>query len=161
MQTELKQLEALGEKIQATWQLLNVNHMIAELRSAEAEMQRPDFWSDQNNAKAVSQRHEELKSEIDTWSKIKNDVAELLSLGEDLEKHPDEAMEAELKNQIAVLEKKFAELEFYVLLDGKHDKKNAIVSIHAGSGGTEAQDWAGMLLRMVFRYAEKKDGKRR
>ena len=72
----------------------------------------------------------------------------------DLERNPDDGMKQEVIQQIMALEK-FSDLEFYVLLNGKHDKKNAIVAIHAGSGGTEAQDWAEMLLRMVMRYAEK------
>ena len=65
-------------------------------------------------------------------------------------------MKIEIKTKINDLEQQFQRLEFYVLFSGKYDKKNAIVAVHAGSGGTEAQDWAEMLRRMVFRYAEKK-----
>lgn len=156
MKEEVKQLQELEAKIGATQQLLNIDGMIAEIHGCEAEMQQPDFWSDQNNAKAVSQRHEELKTEVDMWKKIAEDVRELISLCADLDKHPDESMASEIRTQIVALEKKFAALEFYVLFNGKHDKKNAIVAIHAGSGGTEAQDWSEMLLRMVLRYTENK-----
>jgi peptide chain release factor 2 len=130
--------------------------MKATVISLEADMQRPDFWSDQNNARTVSQRHEELASEVATWTKIRQEAADLLALCHELDQTPDEAMATEAQVQINGLEKRFAELEFFVLMNGKNDRKNAIVSIHAGSGGTEAQDWSEMLLRMVFRYAERK-----
>ncbi len=122
---------------------------------AEAEMQSADFWSDQDNAKKVTKRHEELRREVDTWLGMKRQIEELLALCVDLEKNPDESMKIEIEKNIAELEKKYQDLEFYLLLNGKHDVKNAIVAIHAGSGGTEAQDWAEMLMRMVFRYCEK------
>lgn len=155
MQNEIKQLETLRENIAATWQLLRIDDTIAEIRTLETEMQRPDFWSDQNNAKAVSQRHEERTTDVATWTILRQEVDDLLALSVELEKTPDEGMKAEVVAHITALEKRFAELEFFVLLNGKHDKNNAIVSVHAGSGGTEAQDWADMLRRMLLRYSEK------
>lgn len=156
MQNEIAQLETLRDKITATWQLLRIDTMAEEVRTLEADMQRPDFWSDQNRARTVSQRHEELVSDVGAWTKLRQEVNDLLSLCHELVQAPDEAMAAEIRAQITALEKVYAEREFYVLMDGKHDKNNAIVTVYAGSGGTEAQDWAEMLLRMVFRYAEKK-----
>lgn len=156
MKEELKQLQTLLDKIQSTWVLLNIDTLIAEQHALEYEMQQSDFWSDSENAKKVSKRHEEIRSEVETWQKMKYEVEELVSLGEELEKQPDPDLQIEIETKIKELEKRFQELEFYVLFSGKHDKKNAIVAIHAGSGGTEAQDWAEMLCRMIFRYAEKK-----
>ena len=159
MKEQVKQLESLQKKIKSTWELLDIDHMVAEMHGAEVEMQQPDFWTDQENATKVSKLHEELKSEIETWTGMRDEVGELISLCADLEKNPDDEMQAEVKIKVEDLEKKFEDLEFYLLLSEKHDKKNAIVAIHAGSGGTEAQDWAEMLLRMLLRYAEKKDWK--
>lgn len=156
MKDEIKQLEALRDRVASTWKLLNIDHMIAQMHGCEAEMQQPDFWTNTDNAKKVSQQHEALRHEIDVWQGIQKEVEELLSLCQDLDKHPDEAMKQEVDKNIIVLEKKFQDLEFYLLLNSKHDQKNAIVAVHAGSGGTEAQDWAEMLRRMVFRYCEKK-----
>lgn len=159
MKEEIKQLETLQESVLSTWKLLDIDTQITELHALETEMQVGDFWSDQENAKQVSQRHEELRSEIAIWSKMKSEVEELIALCHDLEISPDEEMKLEIQKKIIELEKEFEKLEFYLLLGGKHDKGNAIVAIHAGSGGTEAQDWAEMLSRMLLRYIETKHWK--
>lgn len=156
MKEEIKQLESFQERIQSTWELLDVDGQIAEMHGCEKEMQAPDFWADAENAKKVGKRHEELRKEVETWQGIKKEAEELLGICRDLETHPDEGLKEEVKKNIAALEKKFQDVEFYLLLNGRHDKRNALVAVHAGSGGTEAQDWAEMLRRMVFRYAEKR-----
>jgi peptide chain release factor 2 len=153
---DLRQLQTLLDKIQSTWELLGVDVMSDEKNKLEQEMQAPQFWSDAERAKNISKRHESLKGEVETWTKLKEETKGLIALFQELGETPDEAMEKEIIRDKEILEKKFAQLEFYVLFSGKHDKKNAIVSIHAGSGGTEAQDWSGMLMRMLFRFAEKK-----
>lgn len=159
MSVDTKQLEALQENIANTWDLLGIDQQKETLKGLEAEMQDPNFWNDTDNATKVSKQHEELRSEIDTWEQMQYEVEELILLAKDLDANPDMEMEAEVAKQIALLEKKFHDLEFYLLLGGKHDTKNAIVSVHAGSGGTEAQDWAEMLLRMLLRYTEHKHWK--
>src|SRR3989338_4830150 len=159
MKEQLKQLESLKEKIQSTWGLLQIDDMIAEMHGLEKEMQEADFWKDQENAKAVSQKHEELRKEVETWTRMKDEVDQLISISVELEKEKDEAVETDVKKRAAELQKEFEKLEFFLLLNGKHDTENAIVAVHAGSGGTEAQDWAEMLLRMVLRYCEKKGWK--
>lgn len=159
MQEEKKQLEQLLEKINSTWKLLHIDDLVTEKDSLQQKMQEPDFWSHQEQATKVSKRDSEITSEIETWQKMKHDTSELLELLQDLEKTPDVGMEEEVKKQTEELTKKFEQLEFFLLLDGKNDQKNAIVAIHAGSGGTEAQDWAEMLRRMIFRYCEKKNWK--
>jgi peptide chain release factor 2 len=156
MSIESTALQALDQKIKETWKLLNVDAQKKELMALETEMQMPDFWNDQAYATKVSKQHEELRSEIETWEQMQYEVDELLLLTNDLKKNPDRDLEHELSVQVGVLEKKFQDAEFFLLLSGKHDKKHAIVSVHAGSGGTEAQDWAEMLERMLLRYVEKK-----
>ncbi|MBP9694872.1 MAG: peptide chain release factor 2 [Candidatus Magasanikbacteria bacterium] len=156
MKEDLRQLQTLLDKIQSTWDLLGVDVMSDEKNKLEQEMQTPQFWSDAERAKNVSKRHESLKGEVETWTKLKEETEGLIALFQEFGDNTDEAMEKEIVRDKEVLEKKFAQLEFFVLFSGKHDKKNAIVSIHAGSGGTEAQDWSGMLMRMLFRFVEKK-----
>jgi len=156
MKEQVQQLKVLKKGITSVWSLLKIDEMIAQMHALEKEMQDPDFWKDQTNAKKVSKQHEEFKSEIDKWTKLKEEVVELVELGIELEKEKDESVEADFVKRTGELKEQFESLEFYMLLDGEHDKKNAIVSVHAGSGGTEAQDWAEMLLRMLLRYCEKK-----
>lgn len=119
-----------------------------EVAQIEAEMSQPDFWSDQENAKKKSQRREELVSEIQQWQKLKEEVETLKEMaaegGEDLEA------------EYARLEKEFQALEFFILFSGAYDKSDCILAIHAGVGGTEAQDWAQMLLRMYLRFCERR-----
>ena len=156
MKEEIKQLEILRDKIQSTWGLLDIDTLLAEEHALEYKMQKSDFWTDADNAKKVSKRHDEIKTEVETWKKLKQETEDLVALAKDLEDNGDSEMSDELVRDTERLEKKFAELEFFILFSGKHDKKNAIVAVHAGSGGTEAQDWAEILRRMIFRYAEKK-----
>ncbi len=73
------------------------------------------------------------------------------------ENESDESLHDEMQERVKELETKFEKLEFFILFSGKHDKKSAIISMHSGSGGTEAQDWTEMLLRMLTRFAEKMD----
>ncbi len=159
MTEEKKILEELLAKVDSTMKLLHIAEMKEEKESLEIQMQTPGFWENQETATTVSKRVSEVTEEVATWEKMKADVSELLSLSVDLEVQPDTGMEEELRKQIAELQKQFAHLEFYLLLNGKHDNKNAIVAVHAGSGGTEAQDWAAMLRRMLFRYSEVKGWK--
>ena len=156
MNEETKQLEELLQKIDSTRKLLDIDAFVQEAKTLETQMESPGFWSNQEEATKVSKRLSFLKEEIETWEKMKSETEGLISLSEELEKEPDESLKMELQTQKELLQKKFERLEFFLLFDGKHDQRNAIVVIHAGSGGTEAQDWAEMLRRMILRYAEKK-----
>jgi len=157
MKEYIKQLKELQTKIQETWKLLDIDKSYTEMKALESEMQSPDFWNDQENATKVGKRYEALQTEIENWTNIKNEVDELLLLSEDLEKNPDEEMKSEVSTKVDQLQKQFEKMEFFVLMNEKHDTKNAIVAFHAGSGGTDSMDWAEMLMRMIMRYAEKKD----
>jgi peptide chain release factor 2 len=119
----------------------------------EEQMNVSDFWSDQKRAQNISQDYQNIKSEVEKWEEIKKQAGDLLELAQS----GDESLEKEIETQTTVLEKKFEEYELFLLLNGPYDQNNAIVAIHAGSGGTEAQDWAEMLLRMVTRFCEKEN----
>ena len=152
----IERLEMLGQKISETWKLLRIDELKEQVAHLEQSMQDPNFWTDPQKAGAVSKQRESLVTEIETWESVQKEVGELLSFAKDLTDSPDESLETDVVKKTEELEKKFEKLEFLVLMNGKHDKLGAIVSIHAGSGGTEAQDWAEMLLRMVMRYCENK-----
>ncbi len=156
---EIKTLEEFLSKVDSTMKLLKIDEMKTEKQKLEAEMQISGFWDNQDLATKVSRRASEITNEVSTWEKMRNDVSELLLLAHDLSTQSDSELEAELKKQMIEIQGQFERLEFYLLLNGKHDSKNAIVAVHAGSGGTEAQDWAEMLRRMIFRYCENKGWK--
>lgn len=120
----------------------------------ETQINAPDFWSDSDMAAAISKDYEDIRKEIESWENIRQEVGDLSELAKIIEAD-DEAAQRDLENKSVELEKKFAQMEFAVLFNGPYDQGNAILSIHAGTGGVDAMDWAGMLLRMYLRFAER------
>jgi len=125
----------------------------------EWETQQSDFWTDRENAQRVSRRLSDLKDFHGQWSALRKEAADLLEFVKLAIAEGDDASEEEVKTSLDGLLGRFEKLEFATLMDGEHDDRDAIVAVHAGAGGTDAQDWAGMLLRMYLRYAESKGWK--
>ncbi|MBI2634131.1 peptide chain release factor 2 [Candidatus Peregrinibacteria bacterium] len=126
-----------------------------ELLALNEDMQRPDFWNDKDNAAEVSQRAANIVKLTEIWNKMKGECEELLGLLPGISAEDDPKGAAEFREMVARLEKNWRKLEISTFLSGKYDENNAIVSIHAGTGGTDAQDFGEMLLRMYLRYAER------
>jgi len=127
-----------------------------ELKVLGIEAAQPEFWQDQERARLVSRQMEEQRREIETWEAIDRRLGDLLSIARDAEHDHSDGIQADIQKQYDELNAEFDHLEFFVLLSGPYDVRNALVAIHAGTGGVEAQDWAAMLLRMYLRYCEKK-----
>jgi peptide chain release factor 2 len=124
----------------------NIEKRIDEL---EKEIEKPDFWNNQAEAKKISQELADDKETIDSIEELKrsiNDIPDLIEILND----------EELYNEIGKIEKRLKEKENETFFSGKYDKGNAILSVYSGAGGQDAQDWAAMLLRMYERYGEKK-----
>lgn len=128
----------------------------AELARLEGQMQDPGFWDRPERAKVISQKVSELREELETWDALERELSDLRAFAAEIPEGQEAEFRPDIERQLADVEKRFEELEFFVLFDGRYDKNDAIVSIHAGAGGTEAQDWAEMLMRMLFRFAEKR-----
>ncbi|HYL44110.1 MAG TPA: peptide chain release factor 2, partial [Ktedonobacteraceae bacterium] len=111
-------------------------------------------WSDNRKAQGHMQQLNALREEVSTWENIASQLQDLLALAQWLEEEPDEEMQAEIAQSVETIEQEVEKLQFALMLSGEHDERNAIISIHAGSGGVDAQDWAEMLLRMYLRWAE-------
>ncbi|MBI3913525.1 MAG: peptide chain release factor 2 [Chloroflexi bacterium] len=124
---------------------------VAEMERASAQ---PDFWNDNVAAQKAMRELTALKDEVTTWRNLARGAQDALALLEMAieEQHAETAQEIE--TETAALEKQLSALEFNLLFAGEFDRNNAILSIHAGAGGTESQDWAAMLMRMFLRYAE-------
>jgi peptide chain release factor 2 len=127
----------------------------AEIVRFEEESARPEIWNNPQAAKKILQQLANLREQVSTWDRLSQDVTDARELLEMALESDDEAIVAELTTEAAALEKRYAELEFQLALSGRYDRRGAILSIHAGVGGTEAQDWAQMLLRMYLRWAER------
>ncbi len=155
----LQRIDVLSARIDDAWRVLDLSVRKQEIDALEVEVSAPDFWSDQERARRESQKLSDLKKEYGSWADLRASVIELHELAVAMEKEKDEAMEAEIVISLDEMEKKYQDMEFSMLLGGAHDASSAVMSIHAGAGGTDAQDWAEMLMRMYFRYAEKKEWK--
>ncbi|MBI3958902.1 MAG: peptide chain release factor 2 [Chloroflexi bacterium] len=120
----------------------------------EKESVTPDFWDDPQVAQRKMQELSGLQTQVNAWDDLRRRAADALELHAMAEEEPD--LLTELESEADALAAELEQREFDLVLGGKYDRGAAIISIHAGAGGTEAQDWAEMLLRMYLRWAEKK-----
>jgi peptide chain release factor 2 len=120
----------------------------------EAEMQRPGFWDDQDGAARTSAAHSRAQRKLEMFRGLEADAGDLDELAEMAA--DDEEMASELRSQLDSVEGRLAKLEEERLFSGEYDSGDAVVTVHAGAGGTDSQDWAEMLLRMYLRWAERR-----
>jgi peptide chain release factor 2 len=117
---------------------------------------KKDFWNDQDKAREVLQKKTKLTEALEKWEKFNNEINDIENLGGIALQEKDEDVLQDLADELEQLGSAVCQEELKMMLSSEQDSMNAIVSIHAGAGGTEAQDWAEMLLRMYLRWAEKK-----
>ena len=119
----------------------------------------PNFWNDNIAAQKVMQQITKRKSWVEAWASIQRKLHDAQTLLELAVEASDESQGGELQSESSVIDQMLADLEFRNMLSGDDDEKNCILTVHAGAGGTEAQDWAEMLLRMYLRWCERKNFK--
>jgi peptide chain release factor 2 len=119
-------------------------------------MADPGFWNDSEKAAAVIARLKSFKSRVEKYNAIAEEFDDLKVMLELSAEEEDSSFASEIHNGFAAFLKHLEKLRIETLLDGKYDDKNAILSLHSGAGGLEAQDWAEMLMRMYTRWAEDK-----
>ncbi|OGY83702.1 MAG: peptide chain release factor 2 [Candidatus Kerfeldbacteria bacterium RIFCSPHIGHO2_12_FULL_48_17] len=152
----------LQKEADQTARLLRLDAMKARYVELEAEMNEPDFWSNQRRAKGLAQEFETLRREIATWDALQSDIKEGIEfLDMALEEGGADAVGSgdvarDLEKKYDALRQQLEALEFLILLNEKYDERGAMVAIHAGAGGVDAQDWAEMLLRMLLRFCERR-----
>ncbi|WP_186490821.1 peptide chain release factor 2 [Synechococcus sp. BIOS-U3-1] len=154
-----RDLSELTDRLGNAQDCLDVPALKARQQDLEQLAAQPDFWNDQQNAQKQMRRLDEVKAQLlqlTTWQGAVGDAQATLELY-DLE--PDDDMLAEAQGGLDELRKELDRWELERLLSGEYDKEGAVLSINAGAGGTDAQDWAQMLLRMYTRWAEDHDMK--
>jgi peptide chain release factor 2 len=124
------------------------------VQALEEQMSEPGFWDDQERAAQVGAEHARASRRLSLYRELEADVSDLEPLAELTEEDPDLA--GELEEQLAAVEQRLATLEEQRLFSGEYDAGDALVAVNAGAGGTDAQDWAEMVLRMEMRWAEKR-----
>jgi peptide chain release factor 2 len=137
------------------WCVFDLAHKKTQISDLEAESMAEDFWADNRKAQAYMQQLNALREEVTTWESIAQRLNDLQGLAGLLEEEPDEGMQEEVAQELAAIEQEVGKLQFALMLNGEHDERDAIMSVHAGSGGVDAQDWAEMLFRMYLRWAER------
>ena len=126
------------------------------IQDLDYQMAAPGFWDDPDKAQKVAQEANNLKSEVDTFTSLETKVDDLDTLWEMAMEEKDDTLVSEMESELEGAKHTLSELELGMLLSDEYDANNAIMNLHAGAGGMEAQDWTGMLLRMFTRYAEGK-----
>ena len=151
---ELKlNLEAMKPEIDDLASALGLGQMRSEIEQLENRAAEPGFWDDMENSQKILQRTANLKAKVEKYEKLEaryEDALALIELGDEAE---DESLIEEAQQELDGIRADIDRQRLETLLTGEYDKNNAILTFHAGSGGTEAQDWAEMLYRLYTRWA--------
>ena len=134
--------------------IFDVDKKEERIRELQKKSEESDFWNDQKRAQQILQEIKSLQQWVDLWKNLSdkaNSTEEIILLAKEEE---DSSFENEIQSEIKSLEEMIESAEFRSMLSGKDDHRNCILTIHSGAGGTEAQDWAEMLLRMYLRWGE-------
>jgi peptide chain release factor 2 len=147
---KIKELSERFDGIESNFGLIDKNERLKKLEAVSTD---PSLWDDKDRARKIMQELGDLQKEIEEFSSLKNDIGTLSELS------LDENSSDGLNEEIAKTERRLFDFELNSYLSGPYDKRNAILSIHAGQGGTEAMDWASMLFRMYLRFCERRGWK--
>lgn len=145
------QASKLESDVLEAWKRLNIADKSDEMTELERQLAQPDAWNDSAQAQTWSKKLAGLQSAIEPWVRLKHDISDLLELLE----LQDDSMQTELQSQLQKLQNNYDSLKKELRFNGQFDDHNAILRLSAGVGGTDAQDWTEMLLRMYLRWAEK------
>lgn len=118
-------------------------------------MSDPIFWDDPDKAREISQEATQLKNAVESYKQLVSDIEDANVMLEMAIEEDDRSLEGEIKDYVQQIEETVEKQEVLLLLSGEYDANNTILTFHAGAGGTEAQDWCSMLIRMYLRWAEK------
>ncbi|HHJ64768.1 MAG TPA: peptide chain release factor 2 [Aquifex aeolicus] len=153
---ELKsRIEELRDRFESIRQVLRVDKLEAELAKIDGLMSSQDFWEDQERARETIRRRKWIEETLERVSEIEKRLADVEELSGSTSEEDGEMLSM-LEEELTELERMLGELEMKTYLSGEMDAKNAYLTVQAGAGGTEACDWAEMLLRMYKRWAERK-----
>lgn len=150
MDEQRKQAADLKLQINSALEQLNVEEINAQLQSLQQTSQRADFWDDSSKAQSVMKQIAKLEARVTPWITLQKNITEV----DDMLNLNDDTLAGELTQQLQQAGDTFVALKEDLKFNGPYDDYDAIVSIYAGAGGTDAQDWTQMLLRMYSRYFE-------
>ena len=135
---------------------LKIDELHTRAAELEAQTYAEDFWSDQSKSSKILQNLKQTKDRIESYDLLNRRLEDALTLAEIAIEENDESSVDEVVSELAEIEKEAERQRIEILLSGEYDQSNAILSLHPGAGGTEAQDWALMLYRMYTRWGERR-----
>lgn len=148
------QLQQINKKISDLEKSINTEQLKSDLEKLEIETTAINFWNDSNNSQKVLQKIKGTKGKLTRFLNLQKEYEDCMLFLEMYEEQQDDEIENEFVQAYNSLLKNYNSMLLFALLSEKHDKENAIITLHAGAGGTEAQDWVEMLLRMYNRWAD-------
>ncbi len=148
------ELEGLEEPVNTLRESLHIDHVMTEISELEARTQEPDFWNNVEKAQALQTKLKRLQKKVDNFNALAAEREDLLTMCELANEEEDLSYLEELQTGLTDIKENFEKMRLETLLTGEYDKNNCIITLHAGAGGTEAQDWVSMLYRMYTRWAE-------
>lgn len=151
MSDQPKQAEALRQSIDDALTRLEIPALQTELQALRTRSENADFWQDTNQAQSVMKQIAKLESRVQPWTTLQLAIIDISGIAA----LDDASMEAEIAQQLEELQSIYDSLKETLKLNGPYDDFDCILSIHAGAGGTDAQDWTAMLVRMYVRFCEK------
>ncbi len=151
-----QKINAILPKIEDLQTALDLASIRAEIEELETQTMTADFWSDIENSQKVSKRLKLLKDRLAIYNNLKSAYDDVVTIYELATEEEDASLLPDIEEEFSNLESMLEEATIQTLLSGEYDSNNAIISFHAGAGGTEAQDWAQMLFRMYTRWAERR-----
>ncbi|MCX5855432.1 MAG: peptide chain release factor 2 [Deltaproteobacteria bacterium] len=146
----------LARRIEHFGVCLDIPEKELRIQELEKESLRDGFWNDPEKASGILREKSRLTGAVEKWKKQKNSLDDLRILSEIASEEQDDRTQQEIRSELESLKTVLRDDELKMMLGSEQDPMNAILSLHAGAGGTEAQDWAEMLLRMYLRWAERK-----
>jgi peptide chain release factor 2 len=150
------ELRALRHRLSDAERYLDLEGLRKRLAELESEASRPDLWDDADAARKVTTELSRVKADVDELEGIGSRVSDAETLHQLAVEEGDESVESEIGDALATVGGAIGALELRSLYSGEHDERDAVCEIHAGAGGTDAQDWAEMMLRMYLRWAERR-----
>ncbi len=151
----LSEMNKLSPRLKSLYESLKIKDSEIKLKELEEKTSDPNFWNNSENSQKIISKISSLKSKIKEYKKLKSDYDDLLTLTQMSLQENDDSSLNEIENDFKKFSKNLETMTLTTLLTGEYDSQNAILTFHAGAGGTEAQDWVEMLCRMYTRWAEK------
>ncbi|HAF68439.1 MAG TPA: peptide chain release factor 2, partial [Acidimicrobiaceae bacterium] len=148
--------EELERRVAEAHVYLRIDQAREELTQLESRAASPDLWDDQDEARKITGRLANIRDDIDRWQKVRSELDDAAILEVLAREENDESVDDEIYSSISSLESQLDDIELLALFNGEHDENDAVCEVHSGAGGTDACDWAEMVLRMYLRWAESK-----